>query len=469
MTKSRARALRRYTEPYSIMCAALGRCESASMTDALRICCIIACVCTVAVAIVLHVGQQIVSTQQEFHLKRLRKRERQIAQARLDMAHAKERALCSNTMLANHRVAVPDLVWCHGIDFAACDIHPTKWQVDPRGPYEHGDINWTTAIIPNASVLCVPSTDIPDFLPRFLSLPASYRVSVVSNQEDVGLPREVFGLGGPRHLAALHEGRRIRPRDVIGLGDFLADPRLVHWWVLNYDFLGCNPYSGCAEAEWSAPERAALVAKVSPMPIGVDLHSMDDPAKGHHGLAASSACQQARKHEALRAALPPFKARPARLIAPFACQARGGRNDVCNALRRCPALLCARRTTSRLAFWRSLGNFSFVASPFGRGIDSHRTWEALSLGAVPVVLASSVDALLARFPVVRLSNWSEVLEPHALERWKRDIQRRFGDEPFGPSMRRRLTTSHWARRIRQKHALGLGSGAFPFDTSPRMP
>jgi len=51
----------------------------------------------------------------------------------------------------------------------------------------------------------------------------------------------------------------------------------------------------------------------------------------------------------------------------------------------------------------------FVPSPAGNGIDCHRTWEALYLGAVPVVLRSEYFGK-SDWPVLVVDSWSELLE-----------------------------------------------------------
>jgi len=50
----------------------------------------------------------------------------------------------------------------------------------------------------------------------------------------------------------------------------------------------------------------------------------------------------------------------------------------------------------------------FVPSPAGNGIDCHRTWEALYLGAVPVVLRSEYFGE-SNWPVLVVDSWSELL------------------------------------------------------------
>lgn len=53
----------------------------------------------------------------------------------------------------------------------------------------------------------------------------------------------------------------------------------------------------------------------------------------------------------------------------------------------------------------------FVISPPGNGIDCHRTWEAIYLGAIPVVLRQYLSGqLIDMFPVFAISEWSEFLD-----------------------------------------------------------
>ena len=43
--------------------------------------------------------------------------------------------------------------------------------------------------------------------------------------------------------------------------------------------------------------------------------------------------------------------------------------------------------TPRPQNWIYLSNYAFVLSPFGCGMDCHRTWEAICLGSIPIVKA----------------------------------------------------------------------------------
>ena len=52
----------------------------------------------------------------------------------------------------------------------------------------------------------------------------------------------------------------------------------------------------------------------------------------------------------------------------------------------------------------SLKSFRFCISPPGRGIDCHRTWEALLLGVIPILLSSPIDPLFDDLPVIILNS-----------------------------------------------------------------
>lgn len=52
----------------------------------------------------------------------------------------------------------------------------------------------------------------------------------------------------------------------------------------------------------------------------------------------------------------------------------------------------------------------FVPCPRGNGVDSHRIWEALYLGSIPVLLREDVFPALAEWPIWIVDSWSDVLD-----------------------------------------------------------
>ena len=66
--------------------------------------------------------------------------------------------------------------------------------------------------------------------------------------------------------------------------------------------------------------------------------------------------------------------------------------------------------TPRTITWQNTINYAFVLSPFGIGMDCHRTWEALCLGCIPIVCAPNFKKMFEDLPVLIVNNWNEINE-----------------------------------------------------------
>ncbi|MEC7838630.1 MAG: hypothetical protein VX777_01170 [Chlamydiota bacterium] len=62
------------------------------------------------------------------------------------------------------------------------------------------------------------------------------------------------------------------------------------------------------------------------------------------------------------------------------------------------------------AYLTDLAQSKFVLSPRGNGLDCHRTWEALLMGAIPIVKSSTLDPMFKNMPVLIVNDWSEINE-----------------------------------------------------------
>lgn len=60
------------------------------------------------------------------------------------------------------------------------------------------------------------------------------------------------------------------------------------------------------------------------------------------------------------------------------------------------------------SYLSDLGHTKFVLSPRGNGLDCHRTWEALMMGAIPIVKTSASDSLYVDLPVLVIDDWNVV-------------------------------------------------------------
>lgn len=58
--------------------------------------------------------------------------------------------------------------------------------------------------------------------------------------------------------------------------------------------------------------------------------------------------------------------------------------------------------------WKKQAEFAFVLCPEGNGPDTHRLWEALALGCVPVVRRNFLAGFLADLPVLVVDDWRQI-------------------------------------------------------------
>lgn len=61
-------------------------------------------------------------------------------------------------------------------------------------------------------------------------------------------------------------------------------------------------------------------------------------------------------------------------------------------------------------FYNNYKKYKFTLSPRGWGEDTHRTWEALYMGCIPIVLSSVIDELYLDLPVLVINDWTEITE-----------------------------------------------------------
>lgn len=93
----------------------------------------------------------------------------------------------------------------------------------------------------------------------------------------------------------------------------------------------------------------------------------------------------------------------------------------------------------RTELWKLMSAHTFVLSPFGMGIDCHRTWEALCLGCIPIVMTKSLSRVFEELPVLIVDDWTQITEElltNTIERFKtRDFNLN------------KLLLSYWVKKI----------------------
>jgi len=82
----------------------------------------------------------------------------------------------------------------------------------------------------------------------------------------------------------------------------------------------------------------------------------------------------------------------------------------------------ARRIPIR-SLWNKYGSYRYVMSLPGVGLDCHRTWEALGLGATVITVSTPLDDLLRPFRVIILDEFEQLLQPAWLDtQWHTIVQ-----------------------------------------------
>ena len=96
--------------------------------------------------------------------------------------------------------------------------------------------------------------------------------------------------------------------------------------------------------------------------------------------------------------------------------------------------------TKRTNNWELITNYAFVLSPFGNGMDCHRTWETLCLGSIPIVKAPNFNKLFEGLPVLIVNNWSDVNEKLLIKTFNEFQLKEFNYD--------KLKLSYWVNKIK---------------------
>lgn len=89
-----------------------------------------------------------------------------------------------------------------------------------------------------------------------------------------------------------------------------------------------------------------------------------------------------------------------------------------------------------------LGRCKFVLSPRGNGLDCLRTWEALYMGAIPIVKTSACDEMYKDLPVLIVQDWEDITEEFLNSAWNEMSLKKYNLE--------KMDIQYWHQRIAQK-------------------
>jgi hypothetical protein len=169
----------------------------------------------------------------------------------------------------------------------------------------------------------------------------------------------------------------------------LGCPWLVSWHTQNYDGREHD--------------------KLAPFPMGIDLHTprlCSSPSK------LFSLLRDIRQNR------PPLDRASLKVFCDLELSLSSGeRHRAVAALRKCGHVDFPAKRIPQADAWRRYAEYPFVLSAEGNGLDCHRTWELLYLGAIVITKKSPLDILYEGLPVVTIGDWSEVRDRNLLSRW----------------------------------------------------
>ena len=223
------------------------------------------------------------------------------------------------------------------------------------------------------------------------------------------------------------DGDETLPNDFYDLHtfmEFLDSDKILHWYSAN-----------CIEH---------LHPKLTLMPIGVNFHSLTFGKFGHWGDIASTPLQQENDIVEIKEKSLPFYEREHKCYSNFhfATYNEFG-NPRKAAIEKIPKDLVFYEPVliNRIQTWINQSKYTFVISPIGHGLDCHRTWEALILGCVVVVLSSPLDSLYEELPVLILKDWTELTQ----ELMDKTIED-FKNKDFNYD---KITAKYWIEKIKK--------------------
>ena len=192
---------------------------------------------------------------------------------------------------------------------------------------------------------------------------------------------------------------------------------------------------------WWTQNRSIIHPKIHALPVGLDYHSVEE-GRAPHWAEKASAVSQEEDLEMIIKASPPLEAREIKGYCNFHLNL-GWVPERKLALRlpEQSSLSILNQWIPRKETWRQMSHHAFVLSPWGVGMDCHRTWEALILGCIPIVNMSAMNEMFEGLPVWFVDDWRQVTQETM-----HSVLEQFRGKTF---QWEKLTLAYWMDRIRK--------------------
>jgi hypothetical protein len=186
------------------------------------------------------------------------------------------------------------------------------------------------------------------------------------------------------------------PEQVPKAKEYILHPKLLHWWIQNYT--------------------GGLGPKAHFLPLGMDYHTLQWNLDHQWGKQQNPKKQEQSLLKIKKNMIPIQNTISTKAIANFQTTTYGEPN--LREKRRAPILEILKKKScveflpeqKRDAFWQSMCFYAYVICPPGFGYDTHRTWETLMMGRIPIIQASPIDKVYTGLPVLRVKDWNVIDE-----------------------------------------------------------
>lgn len=190
---------------------------------------------------------------------------------------------------------------------------------------------------------------------------------------------------------------------------------------------------------WFAQNRDFYHPRLHSLPIGLDYHSLwYDPKLWGGGSILPSTQECLIRKANLNS--PTWEKRRLLAYCDWIFSINHGKRKECKELLDPKLCYYPEFRLSRDKTWETQTNYAFVASPSGNGIDCHRTWEAIALGAVPIIEINQCNDLFANLPVIAVENWGQINSDFLQEQYDLFLEKKFELDS--------LHLSYWIKKIR---------------------
>lgn len=194
--------------------------------------------------------------------------------------------------------------------------------------------------------------------------------------------------------------------------------------------------------------------KVTQIPIGVDFHTLAYGRKAFGEVLTSVKKQeeslvqsQLNSNNRILAALSDFQLNDT--------TKNGGNNlfkifgetrtEIFEKIKNNANIYFLDKALPRNNLWDLKRKYTFSICPIGNGMDTHRVWEDLYLGVIPIVRSTPLDKLYQMFPIVIIKNWDEITFEN-MKKWKLELLPKFQD----PEVNLKMQQSYWIGVIKDK-------------------